>query len=520
MLFKVFFGTIFAVMKEKKSGEKKLGRREKKIIERPPIVAVLGHIDHGKTRLLDAIRETKVLDSEAGGITQSIGAYEINHQGKKITFIDTPGHQAFIAMRSHGARVADLAILVVAADDGPKEQTWESFKIIQEAQTPFLVAINKIDKPEAEVERTKKQLAEGGIYLEGYGGDIPSVEVSAKQKAGLAELLDLVVLMAQMLELKADSEALASGFVLESHLDPQRGRAASLIIKNGVLSKGGLIYTNSTKGKIKILEDFLERPINKASFSSPVMVVGFEQLPEVGEEFASSLSEKELENWRLSKEKREIKEGRKENFSLSRKGEEEIGIVLKAKTLGPLEALNEIIKNIQKDFEKIRLKVVKRAVGDISEEDIKVLGSSKAVIIGFDVGERSEIDFFLKKQEIIVIRSQVIYEIEKKLRERLKLLLEEKESAYSGTLEVLAIFSQRKNEQLLGGVIQSGGVKSNQNFEIFRDEEKTGLGFVKSLRREKTKVVSAKEGEECGLLVESKIEIKKGDLLKFLKQRV
>ena len=504
-------------MEKNSRKNKKTPGRNGQIIERPPVVVVLGHIDHGKTHLLDAIRETEVVGSEAGGITQSIGAYEIAHRGKKITFIDTPGHQAFISMRSHGVKVADLAVLVVAADDGPKEQTWESFKIIQETNVPFLVAINKVDKPEADVSRTKNQLAEGGIYLEGYGGDIPSVEVSAKKKTGLDELLDLIVLMAQMLELKANPDDLASGFVLESRLDSQRGQAASLIIKDGTLFRGESIWTDSTKGKVKILEDFLKRPIEEASFSSPVVVVGFESLPEVGERFMASFSENELRERGVFNGKRENAGEGKNVVAFSQKAGEEIGIVLKAKTLGPLKALDKIVDNVQRAFGGIRLKVVKRAVGDISEEDAKVVGSSKAVIIGFDVGERQEVGFFLRKQDIAIIRSEVIYDIEKELREKLKLLMEEKESAYSGFLEVLAVFSQRKNEQLLGGKVLSGEIKSNQAFEIFSEEEKIGSGTLKNLRKEKVNANLIKEGEECGLLVESKAKISRGDILKFLK---
>jgi len=490
-------------------------KENKNLIERPPIVVVMGHIDHGKTKLLDAIRQTKVAEAEAGGITQSIGAYEITHKDKKITFIDTPGHQAFIAMRSHGAKVADLAILVVAADDGPKEQTWESYKIIKEADIPFMVVINKIDKPGADVLKTKNQLAEGGIYLEGFGGDIPFVEISAKEKIGINELLDLLILMAEMLELKADLNSLPSGVVVESHKDPKRGNSATLIIKEGVLKRGQFIATASTKGKIRIFEDFLQRPIEEAPFSSPVLVIGFESLPDVGERFLASFDEKDLETF-IQKE-REKEAEKKLVFSDGGKIELEIKLILKAKTLGALEALIEIVKNVKNKFEKIKIEIVKQGVGDISEEDAKVADSTKAIILGFDVKERPEIEFFLRKQHIETITDKIIYEIERKLEEKIKTLKEEKESIYLGVLEVLAVFNRRKKEQLIGGRVVSGQLKLKKSFEIFRNDELIGRGAIKSLRREKQDVTVVESGLECGLLVESETEIEKGDIIKVLK---
>ncbi len=490
-------------------------QNENRLIERPPIVAVLGHIDHGKTKLLDAIRQSKVVESEAGGITQNIGAYEITQKGKKITFIDTPGHQAFIAMRSHGAKVADLAILVVAADDGPKEQTWESYRIIKEANIPFLVAINKTDKPEADILKTKNQLLEGGIYLEGMGGDIPFAEISAKQKTGIDELLDLIVLMAQMLELKANPENLASGLIIESHKDPQRGRAATLIIKDGTLSKGQFITTPTAKGKVRILENFLSKPIEKASFSSPVLVIGFESLPEVGEKFLASFEEKDLLN---------IKELEKQNqdngaitFGKEGKVDLELNLVLKTNTQGTLKALEEIVKNVSQKFENTRLKIVKESTGDISEEDVKIADSVRAIILGFEVKERPEVSFFLQKQSIKVITDKIIYKIEEKLEQEISSLLAKQKSAYSGEVEILAKFNQEKKEQLVGGKVLEGAVKLKANFEIWRNLEKIGKGFIKNIRREKTDVTLAEAGTEYGFLVESPVEIEKGDVLKILK---
>ncbi len=485
------------------------------LVERPPIVVVLGHIDHGKTKLLDAIRQTKIVEKEAGGITQNIGAYEIVQKGKKITFIDTPGHQAFIDMRSHGAKVADLAILVVAADDGPKEQTWESYRIIKEASIPFLVAINKIDKPGADVSKTKNQLLEGGIYLEGMGGDISFVEISAKEKTGIDDLLDLIILMSQMLELKANPEGLVSGVVVESHKDPKRGKSATLIVKNGTIFQGQFIATLSAKGKIKILEDFLNRPIKSASFSSPVLAVGFENLPEIGEEFLASFKEENV--LKIKEIKKSDKNGNILYFGKEGKVDLGLNLILKTKTQGTLKALEEIVKNASKKFENIRLKIIKQSIGDISEEDAKVADSVGAIILGFEVKERSEILFFLQKQNIKVITDKIIYKIQEKLEQEIEKILNYQKSAYSGEIEILAKFNQEKNEQLIGGKVLEGIVKLKSNFEIWRDFENIGRGFIKNIRREKNNISSAEAGTEYGFLVESPTEINKGDILKILK---
>ncbi len=488
---------------------------KEKLIERPPIVAVLGHIDHGKTKLLDAIRQTKVVEKEAGGITQNIGAYEINQKGKKITFIDTPGHQAFISMRSHGAKVADLAILVVAADDGPKDQTWESYRIIKEAEIPFLVAINKVDKPEADILKTKNQLLEGGIYLEGMGGDVSFVEISAKEKKGIEELLDLIILMAQMLELKANPKAVARGIVVEAHKDPQRGKSATLIIKDGTISKGQFIATETTRGKIKILEDFLNKQIERASFSTPILVVGFEKLPEVGEEFMTSFSEEDL---------LEIKSlGNKKQanniivFGQEKRPELELNFILKTKTQGTIKALEQIVKNVSKKFEKINFKVIKESTGDISEEDARMADSTGSIILGFEVKIRQDVSFFLQKQNIEVIAEEIIYKIEEKLEEKIKNLLIKQKSAYDGEVEVLAKFNQEKKEQLIGGKVLEGQIKNKSKFEVFRNSEKIGQGIIKNIRREKTDISLAEVGLEYGFLVESQTEIQKNDILKILK---
>jgi len=499
--------------------------QEKKInndlIARPPIVVVLGHIDHGKTKLLDAIRETEIVQQEIGGITQSIGAYEVNFQGKKITFIDTPGHEAFMTMRSYGAKVADLAILVVAGDEGPKEQTWESVRIIKEADIPFLVALNKIDKPGCDVLKTKKQLAEGGVYLEGYGGDIPCLEVSAKEKKGIDDLLELIILMSEMLELKANPNNLARGFVVDSFLDKKRGNSASLVIKDGTLRQGELIATPSSFGKIRILEDCWQKPIREASFSSPVLVVGFENLPKIGEEFLVSQNKDDLLRFQEEKKEKEEEGERKKIIEEKETKLPFFKLILKSDTFGSLEALARVVLDIKEKYkEKVVLEIIAKGIGEVSESDLKMATSLTAqpLILAFKVGEGKNIGFLLEKEKIPLIKNDLIYKIKEDVEDFIKKSLAEKEKIYLGQLKVLEIFSSTKKKKLIGGEVFEGEIKNNSSFLVFREEEEIGRGKILSLKKEKMPVDSVSAGNLCGLLIECHTEIQKGDIIKTIKR--
>jgi len=484
------------------------------LVERPPVVVVLGHVDHGKTTLLDTIRKTKVTETEAGGITQSIGAYEITHQDKKITFIDTPGHEAFKKMRSFGAKVADVAILVVAADEGPKEQTLEAFNYIKEAKIPVLVAINKVDRPQADVLRTKNELSKKGIYLEGFGGEIPSIEISAKQNINIDQLLDLVLLLAGFQELKANPKNPAKGFIIESFLDYKRGNTATLIIKDGTLYQGQFIGTFSSLGKVKILEDFLGKKVKSLSFSSPARVVGFETLPLVGEEFFASFNLEEVKNFKKEKESKKpvailLETPTKESLIYR--------LILKAKSLGTLEALKEIVKSIQKKFyPKVVFEIIKEDLGVIGESDLKLAKTSKAIILAFE-SKRSFEKELLELYQPKIIESEIIYEIQRNLEKLINETLKEKEEEYLGEFEVLKVFSSSKKKKLIGGKVISGEIKVGQNVAIFFDKEKIGEGKILNLRKLKEDIKMAKEKEEVGMLLESEVEIKEGTLLKVLK---
>lgn len=478
----------------------------KNLKSRPPIVVVMGHIDHGKTTLLDFIRKTNVAPKEAGGITQSIGAYEIEHNGRKITFIDTPGHEAFIKMRTRGAAVADLAILVVAAEEGVKPQTEESIKILNETKTPYIVAINKIDKPNADIEKTKKSLADAGVLLEGYGGQVSFQAISAKTGEGINELLDLIILAADLENLTYNPELPASGFILESKLDRKRGIEATLIVKDGIIKSGEFIQTPSAAGKVKILENFAGRKIKEAEAGSPVLVIGFEKMPLVGEKFTTgelSLSEPMPQEIQV-KEKAAIEVPRKE-------GAPSIKIILKASDHGSLEALKETIKSVI--YEKSAV-VLSESVGDIVDNDIKIATAGDTVILGFKTRVNKTTANIAEARNIKIITSDVIYELVKKVEE---LFIESEKQHYSGELEILAVFNQTKAEkQVVGGKVISGVFKNKANFEIWRNDEKVGEGHILNLQQQKKDTSSVSEGKEAGLLVNSQALIKVGDVLKII----
>lgn len=476
----------------------------KNLVSRPPIVVVMGHVDHGKTSLLDYLRKTNVVAREAGGITQSIGAYEITHSGKRITFIDTPGHEAFSKMRSRGARVADLAILVVAADEGVKPQTIESIKTLQETNTQFVVAITKIDKPNADVEKVKNELTAAGVLLEGYGGSISYQPISAKSGDHVNELLDLLLLASEMENFTYDPAVPASGIILEAKMDKRRGMEATLIVRNGSLRQGDAIATKSGKGKVKILEDFSGKPSKELVPSSPALVIGFSELPQVGEEFVTG----EAANIDLSTETTG-KIGEAIARSLTEEDKETLNLILKASDLGSLEALSEILRALPS--EKRSVKIVDQSVGDINDNDIKLAISTKSKLIAFRSKTDKSSFAMADANRIQIISSDIIY----KLIEAIQEMLKESESApIMGELEVLAVFNQAKlDKQLVGGKVRKGFFKNKGVFEIIRGKSNLGTGRILNLQQKKQEVTQVAEGNECGLLCGSAAAIVVGDVL-------
>jgi len=471
-------------------------------IKRSPVVVVMGHVNHGKTKLLDYIRKTNIAAKEAGGITQSIGAYEIIHNNERITFIDTPGHAAFSKMRARGAQVADIAILVVGADDGVKPQTKEAIKIIGEAKIPFIVAINKIDKPGVDVEKVKNELMQNGVFLEGYGGHVSYQPISAKLGQGVNELLDLVLLASDVEGLTFNPKNQAQGFILESQMDSRRGVVASVILKDGILKAGDEIVAGKARGKIKILENFLEKSVNEIIPSSPALILGFDALPEVGEIFYAGKSAKAL----VAKIKK-MAPAQKLAQKTTIEELEKIKLILKGDVSGSLEALSGIIKSLpQKEF---NIEIIDEEVGEITDGDIKLAAAADAIVIGFKAGITRAAENLAKVQNIKIIKSEIVYELIKVLEEELKGFGKE---LISGDLEILKGFSKKGTKQVIGGRIISGKIKNNAILEIRRKDEAIGQAKVINLQKEKMDVSEATEGE-CGLLVDSEIEIKEGDHL-------
>ncbi|MFA4999210.1 MAG: translation initiation factor IF-2 [Parcubacteria group bacterium] len=458
--------------------------------KRTPVVVVMGHVDHGKTSLLDYIRKTRVAGKEAGGITQSIGAYEIEHEGQKITFIDTPGHEAFKAMRTRGATIADIAVLVVAADEGPKPQTQESVKILEESKTPYVVAITKVDSPRADVQKVQNDLMNIGVYLEGYGGSVSWQGVSSKTGEGVSELLDLILLLADVSDLTYDPEARASGFVIEAKKDNRRGIVASLILKNGTLKAGQNIVTSTTQGKIKMLEDFAGKGAKELRPSAPALVVGFEDIPSAGEEFEAA--EVSLV----------LLEAKKNGGQVTRK-EGTIPAILKADVMGSLEVLKDILSE--------KIKLVESSAGDITDGDVKLAIATKAVIIVFRTKFNSRsVEMFAKNNDVKVFSSDVIYELVKSIEEYIE---EISEPEVAGRMEVLAIFGKKDDRQVIGGKVLEGTIKTGRKVEIRRKGMLVDDGKIINLQSGKRDVKEVETPNECGILIDSVASIKVGDEL-------
>ncbi len=474
---------------------------------RPPVVVILGHVDHGKSSLLEAIKDLKITAKEAGGITQHIGAYEVDHKGKSITFIDTPGHEAFSAMRSRGAKVADIAILVVAAEESVKPQTKEAILHIKKAGLPFIVAINKIDKPEANPEKVKRDLAQLDILVETMGGSAPALEVSAKTGKGIEDLLELITLMAEMENLRGDQEKTGEGVVVESYMNSKRGPTATLLLRDGVLKLGDIIATRSAFGKIKMMENFQGDSIEKASSSMPVVVMGLGTVPQVGEKFEAH------ENMESAQKYIEKKEEEREVFVIE-EGKRVLNIILKTDVQGSAGAIIEALKELPQ--EKVILRVLKCEVGDISENDVKLAKSGKAKIVGFRVKATPSAFVLAEREEIVIKAFEIIYELIQEVRQMMEKILEpEKVRLELGKMKVLAIFLSEKNRQVVGGKIVSGEARKGAQAEVFRREEFMGKGRIINVQKNKKDAEKALKGDECGVLFEGDIKAEEGDILHF-----
>ena len=496
-------------------------------------MVVLGHVDHGKTTLLDYIRKTNVAEKESGGITQHIGAYQIKHPVKApatptgqvmktITFIDTPGHEAFSQMRSRGAKVADIAILVVAAEEGVKPQTKEVISHIKEFEIPVVVAINKIDKPEANPGKVIGELAKEGIVVESQGGKVPSVNVSAKTGKGVDELLEIILLVAEMEELKADAAKSASGVVIESYLDSQRGPVATLLIQNGTLKKGDIIVCGDSYGGVKMLENFQGDSIEEAPPSAPALVLGINQAPTVGDKFevvdSEEMAREKVEKSAAS-ESMQAGPSKFEGF-----GGKILNLILRADVRGSLEAIEGVLKNIKQ--ENVVINILKSEVGDISESDVKLAFSTGSTIIGFRVKLSNFILELAKRQRVRIKTFEIIYElVEEVKRGLIKLLEPEIVREDLGKLKVLAIFRKEKSRMIVGGKVISGKVENKALVNIIRparssggNEEKIGKGRIIQLQQNKKDINEVEKGKEAGILFEGDMVIEEGDILEIYRE--
>ena len=477
------------------------------MVARPPIVVVLGHVDHGKSSLLEAIREDfKIVAKESGGITQHIGAYVTEFEGKAITFIDTPGHEAFSAVRSRGAKVADLAVLVVAADEGVKPQTKEAIEQAKKAEIPVVVAFNKIDKPEANLEKVRQQLSKEGIVVESYGGKVPEVATSAVSKQGIKELLETILLMAELEDLKADIGKPAQGIIIESFLDSKRGPAATLLIKEGILILGSIVATRSSFGKVRIVEDFQGQTMDKVLPSFPCLVIGFKNPPQVGEEFQVFSREEEAKAFLAPSTVSLLQQEVASDLPT-------LDIILKTDVVGSLEVLQQAMLVIPQ--EKVVLRFVDSGVGEITETDVKTAIGTKARIIGFRTKTQSTAADLAAREQVRIETFDVIYELIQKIRTLMEKNIEpESVKTELGSLKVLAVFLTNKQRQILGGKVSFGEIKKGIKVEIWRGEDFVGNGKIVNLQKAKKDVGSAKAGEECGLLYEGAERVQEGDLLK------
>tara|TARA_B100000745_G_scaffold152730_1_gene99957 strand:+ start:5067 stop:6593 length:1527 start_codon:yes stop_codon:yes gene_type:complete len=481
---------------------------------RPPVIAVMGHVDHGKSALLDYIRKTNVVAGEAGGITQHVSAYEVvhEHEGvqKKITFLDTPGHEAFTSIRARGATVADIAILIVSAEEGVKPQTMDALSAIQKSHTPYVVAINKIDKPYADVNRTKASLIEHEIYLEGMGGDIPYNTISAKTGEGVDALLDTLLLVAELEELTGNPNQMAEGVIIEAHRDPQKGVAATLVITNGTLHSGEYVVADSAMAPVRIFENSEGHAITEASFSTPVRIIGFDSLPRVGSAFRTYERKKDAE---LAKSRTvttgPVSEGLDDDDERTL-----IPLVIKADATGTLEAIEHELEKLKND--RIVISIIAAGVGAVSESDVQTALSSShdAIILAFNVGiDTAAKDVAMQHGEEIHAFN-IIYKLSEWLATEIANRTPKVETMeIIGSAKLLKYFSSMKNKYVVGGKVKEGTVKKAAMVRILRGHDVIGEGKILNVQAGKQDVLSIDAGEAFGAQIESDVQLQIGDIL-------
>ncbi len=501
----------------------------KQLKNRPPVVTVLGHVDHGKTSLLDAVREANVTAKEAGGITQHIGAYQATINSKKITFLDTPGHEAFTAMRARGAKATDIVILVVAADDGVMPQTIEAINHAKAAEVPIIVAVNKMDKENANPDKAKQQLAEYDLIPEEWGGDTIFVHVSALKKEGLDDLLEMVLLVSEMAELKANPSKKAQGTVIEAKLDKGRGAVATVLITDGTLHIGDPIICGSISGKVRAMADDKGKRIKKAGPASPVEVLGLSDIPDAGdmlqvvddEKLARQIAEKRSEKRREFELKKNQKVTLEEFFTKIQEGEaKDLNIIIKADVRGSVEALRESLLKL--DTDNVKLNVIHSGVGAITESDVMLASASDAIIIGFNVRPSANVRKIAEKEEVEIRLYRVIYEAIEDIKKAMKGMLDpEFREEVLGQAEARQLFKVSKVGTIAGCYVLDGKITRQAQVRIIRDGVVVHEGLISSLKRFKDDTKEVQSGFECGIMLERYNDIQEGDIIEaFIMKKV
>ena len=492
-----------------------------KLKPRPPVVTIMGHVDHGKTTLIDAIRNSNLVAGEVGGISQEIGAYQKEVNGHKITFIDTPGHEAFTAMRSRGASVTDIVVLVVAADDGVMPQTIEAIDHAKSANVPIIVAINKMDKPGADPDRVKNELMQHDIIAEDYGGDVICVEISAKQKTNIEGLLETIILVSDMAELKANPDRYAMGTVLEAKLDRNEGPKATLLIQNGTLKEGDYLVVGTSYGKARRMTNEFKKVLNVATPSTPVSVIGLAEVPEAGDRFMAFAEESEARA--IALKRKQLKEQREMNkssaaslddlFKLANSGNvQTINIIIKADSTGSAEAVKTSLEKL--NTENIKLNVIRATSGAITESDILLASASKAIVYGFNVRPDAKTRAKAQEEKVEIRLHNIIYALIEEIQAAMKgMLKKELVEKVTGQAEIRKLFKVSKVGTIGGCMVTDGVIKNNSPIRLIRDGVVVFEGKPASLQREKDQVKEVKAGFECGLLIEGFNDIKEGDIV-------